>query len=327
MKLYAFAVREDEKQAFYEVAQKNNLDIELHSELLTAENISTLEQGSGVTTLGMTNYGKKELKLLAERGVNYLSTRTIGYNHIDIQAAKELGVHVCHAAYAPDGVADYTIMMILLCLRKYKQSLWRSQVNDYSLEGLQGREMRNLTIGVMGTGRIGATVIKDLSGFGCKILAYDVHKNPAVMPFATYVPLEEIYRSCDVITLHMPQLPETEHIINSESIAKMKKGVVLINCARGGLMDVKALINGIESEQIGALGLDCLENEEVVVHKNLKTEIFSNRDMAYLRQFKNVYHTQHMAFYTDAAVYSMVEYGVLGLVAMAQNKPWPTQLS
>jgi D-lactate dehydrogenase len=238
-----------------------------------------------------------------------------------------VGVHICHAAYAPDCVADYTVMMLLLCLRKYKQSLWRSQVNDYSLEGLQGREVRNLTVGVMGTGRIGATVIKDLSGFGCKILAYDTHENEAVKPYATYVTLDEIYRQCDVITLHMPQNAETEHIICDESIAKMKTGVVLINCARGGLMDVKALIRGIETEKIGALGLDCLENEEAVVHKDLKTEIISNPDMVYLRQFKNVYHTQHMAFYTQEAVYSMVEYGLLGLVAMSEGKKWPTQIS
>ena len=115
-------------------------------------------------------------------------------------------------------------------------------------------------------------------------------------------------------------------MINADTLSKMKKGVVLINCARGALTDVKALISGIESEHIGALGLDCMEYEEDIVHRDLKTDIFANRDMAYLRQFKNVIHTQHMAFYTDSAVKSMVDCGVHGLVEMSLKKNCATQL-
>lgn len=320
MKIYAFEVRDDEEEYFYGFAKEQGIEIELHPEVLTNELIPTLERGSGITVLGVRTYGREDLKLLKEQGILYLSTRTIGYNHIDVAAAKELGIHVCHAAYAPNGVADYTVMMILLCLRKYKQSLWRSQVNDYSLQGLQGRELKDLTVGVLGTGRIGAAVVKNLSGFGCRILAYDQRENEEVKPFATYVTLEEIYKQSDVITLHVPLFPQTQHIINDESIAKMKKGVVLINCARGGLMDINSLIRGIESEQIGALGLDCMETEEVILHMDRRTDIFKNREMAYLRQFKNVVHTQHMAFYTDSAVRSMVEHGVLGLLKMESGK-------
>lgn len=320
MKIYAFEVRGDEEAYFKNLAERYGLDIELHAEILTNEKISSLQPGSGITVLGLRTYEREDLKKLKEQGICYLSTRTIGYNHIDVAAAKELGVHVCHAAYAPNGVADYTVMMILLCLRKYKQSLWRSQVNDYSLQGLQGRELKDLTVGVIGTGRIGTTVIKNLFGFGCRILACDQAENEEAKKYATYVSLEEIYRQSDIITLHIPLFKETEHLINDESIAKMKKGVVLINCARGGLMDINSLIRGIEEEQIGALGLDCLETEEVILHMDRRMDIFSNREMAYLRQFKNVVHTQHMAFYTDAAVRSMVEYGVLGLVKMEEGK-------
>ena len=111
----------------------------------------------------------------------------LSQNHIDLVAAKELGISVCNAAYPPNGVADFTVMMILMCLRQYKQALWRGQVNDFSLQGLQGRDMNELTIGVMGTGRIGLQVLKNLSGFGCRLLAYDVYKNPEAEKFATYV--------------------------------------------------------------------------------------------------------------------------------------------
>ncbi|MDM8126059.1 NAD(P)-dependent oxidoreductase [Mediterraneibacter glycyrrhizinilyticus] len=146
-----------------------------------------------------------------------------------------------------------------------------------------GRELKDLTVGIIGTGQIGSTVIKELSGFGCRILAYNRHENPDVADLAEYVPLETLYQESDVIS-------------------------------------------SIESEQIGALGLDCIEYEEDIVHKDLHTDILSNRDMAYLRQFKNVIHTQHMAFYTDSAVKSMVYCGVLGLIEMADGKDCATQL-
>jgi len=181
-------------------------------------------------------------------------------------------------------------------------------------------------VGIIGTGQIGSTVIKELSGFGCRILAYNRHENPDVADLAEYVPLETLYQKSDVISLHLPLTPETHHMISAETLSRMKKGVVLVNCSRGALTDIKALISGIESEQIGALGLDCIEYEEDIVHKDLRTDILSNRDMAYLRQFKNVIHTQHMAFYTDSAVKSMVYCGVLGLIEMADGKSCATQL-
>lgn len=327
MKIYAFEVREDEKEFFDAIRKKYSLDLTLSPKILTAGDIPQLDEGAGISILGMGTYGPRELDLLKTRNIRFLSTRTVGYNHIDIAYASRAGIHVCNASYAPNCVADYTVMMILLCLRNYKQALWRTQVNDYSLGGLMGRELKDLTVGIMGTGKIGFAVIRNLSGFGCRLLAYDKYENPAVKQYAGYVSLDDIYRECDVISLHMPLLPDTYHIINEESIRKMKKGVVLINCARGSLMDIGSLIDNIESEHIGALGVDCLENEENIVHRNLKTDIFPNRDMAYLRQFKNVVHTQHMAFYTDSAVKSMVECGICGLLDMAAGKPCATQLS
>ena len=326
MKITAFEVRQDEVEYFHQYAETYQVEVELHSEILTPEMISTLTYGTALSILGQAHYGHEELEQLAKQGVRAISLRTIGYNQIDLDAAKKLGISVCNAAYAPNGVADYTVMMILLCLRKYKQALWRMQVNDYSLEGLLGREIKDLTIGVMGTGRIGANVIQDLSGFGCKILVYDQHPNEKVEDLVEYVPLDTLYAQSDVITLHMPLFPSTKHIINADSIAKMKDGVVIINCARGALADVQALIEGIESEKIGALGIDCIEQEENIVHRDRRTDIFSNKDMAYLRQFKNVVYTQHMAFYTDAAVQSMVECGVRSICQMLNGEPCATRL-
>ena len=326
MKIYAFEVRDDEIPYFQELSDQPGIELVLDSAGLTADKIPSLEKGSGISILGMYHYGPEELDLLRKQEIFWISTRTIGYNHIDTAYAEKIGIHVCNARYDPTGVADYTIMMILLCLRNYKQALWRTQVNDYSLSGLIGRELKDLTVGIIGTGSIGCTVIRELSGFGCRILAFSRHQNSEAQKYASYVSLETLYRESDIISLHVPLTPETRHMINRDSLARMKKGVILINCARGALMEMQALIGGIESEHIGALGLDCIEYEENIVHRDLKTDIFSNRDMAYLRQFKNVIHTQHMAFYTDSAVRSMVRCGVCELAGMAEGRPCATQL-
>lgn len=252
--------------------------------------------------------------------------RTVGYNHIDLKHAEKLGIQVCNAAYAPNGVADFTVMLLLMCLRNYKQAMWRGQVNDFSLQGLQGRELKDLTVGIVGTGRIGQQMMKNLSGFGCRMLCYDPHQSEAAAKLGENVVLDVLLQTCDIITLHMPLLPSTYHMINDETLAKMKDGVILLNCARGELADIEALIRGIESKKIGALGIDTLEGDEEIVHADHRTDILANRNWFYLHQFRNVIMTQHMAFYTDAAVTSMVRCGLEGICCMAEGRICPTKL-
>ena len=291
MKIAAYEVRRDEQKDFAFIAEKLGVELTETEDNLTLENIDTVNGAEGVTTLGRTRFDRALLTAVKERGVKYISTRTIGADHIDLTAAKELGLKVCNSNYAPNGVADYTVMLILLSLRKYKPALWRAQVNDYSLAGLQGRELRNLTVGILGTGKIGAAVIKNLSGFGCRILASDIRD-----------------------------------FVNAETIAKMKDGVTIINCARGELMNIPDMIRGIETQKIGALALDVFDKEDGIYHENRRDDILSNRDMAYLRQFPNVIMTQHMAFYTDAAVQSMVFCGIEGLCDFAKTGHTATEL-
>ncbi len=326
MRIAAFEVRPDEKKDFQEISAALGVEVVLHPEAADMTNVNLVEGCEGVSTLGMCRLNRELLDAWKAAGVRYISTRTIGYNHIDLEYAKKIGIRVCNAAYEPHGVADFTIMMILMSLRNYKQAFWRGKVNDFSLAGLQGREMKDLTIGVMGTGKIGTQVIRELTGFGCRILAYDVRENEAVKAYAEYVDLDTLYAESDVITLHMPLLPSTQYIINDESIAKMKDGVVLINCARGGLCNIESLITGIETEKIGALGMDTVEGEEDIIHADHRIDILANRNWFYLHQFRNVIMTQHMAFYTDAAVKSMVECGVAGIWQMAHGQACATEL-
>lgn len=326
MKIYVFDVRDDELESIEKQKEIIDEEIVIRRDSLDLETIDNLEEGSAVSVLGMLSFGEAEMKALAEKNIFYLSTRTIGYNHIDLDAARKYGVHVCNASYPPNGVADYTVMMMLLCLRGYKQALWRMQVNDFSLGGLMGKDLNELKVGIIGTGRIGTQVAKNLSGFGCEIVGYDPHPNDVFQSIGKYISLDELYKTCDIITLHVALNDSNHHMINEETISKMKKGVILINCARGPLMDLQALIKGIETEQIGALGLDTIETEEEIVHKDLKTDIFADRDLAYIKQFKNVVYTQHMAFYTDAAVRSMVEAGIAGLIKMIHKESFREQL-
>lgn len=327
MKIYAFEVRDDEVAYFKQLEKQLSLKITLTNELLTKQTLNLVSDYDAITILGQSQLDQEMLLKLQQHNIKYIATRTIGYNHIDIKTANQLGIKVCNANYPPTGVADYTIMLILLVIRNYKPALWRGQVYDYSLTGLCGREMDDLTIGIIGTGRIGATVIKKLSGFGCKILAYDNYTNPEVTKYATYCDLETIYQKCDVISLHVPLLDSTYHLINKDSIAKMKDGVILINCARGELMKIDDLIDAIENRKIGGLGLDTVETEEGLIHIDHRNDILNNRGIHYLRQFPNVVMTQHMAFYTDKAVKSMVVNAIEGIVLMATNGTYKTMIT
>ena len=326
MKLYLYEVREDEREIIESVAKELGVEISCSSDVPAPDNAQRLAGYDAVSVLGQGSISAGLLEKYSALGIKHLSTRTIGYNHIDLAAAKELGISVCNADYPPDGVADFTVMLILMCLRHYKQAMWRGQVNDFSLQGLQGRNMSSLTVGVLGAGRIGTQVLKNLSGFGCRLLAYNRRENAEAAKYARFVDMDTLFRECDVISLHLPLTPETKHIINAETIAKMKDGVIIVNCARGELTDIDALIDGIETLKIGALGMDTIEGEEGIIHLDHRTDILANRNVFYLHQFRNVVMTQHMAFYTQEAVASMVRCGVEGVFAMAETGTYRTKL-
>ena len=326
MKIKMYEVREDEKKAIERVAEELGADVSISSNILTPQEAESLRGIDGVSILGRTTVNKELLDGLKKAGVGYVSTRTVGYNHMDVAYAAEVGIRLCNANYPPYGVAEFTIMLMLLALRKYKPDMWRQGVNDYSLAGRQGREIRNMTVGVMGTGKIGRAVIKDLGGFGCRILAYDPYPAEDLKNTVEYVDGDTLLRTSDIITLHIPLMESTRHMINREAIAKMKTGVVIINASRGELTDIEALTEGIETEKIGALAMDVFEDENGIYHESRINDIIRNRKMAYIRQFPNVVLTQHMAFYTDANTDSMVECGIRGIVEMKEKGSCASEL-
>lgn len=325
MKITVYSCRSfDEKELFEKYGNKLGIELVLCPDGPDKEN-AYLAKGSECIDILTTKMTKELLKVFADYGVKYVATRTIGYDHIDIKAAKTLGMKVANAPYGPCGVADYTVMLILMTIRKMKRIMERTNIQDYTLKGIQGRELKDLTVGVIGTGRIGTTVLNNLSGFGCRRIAYDLFENEEVKAAGIpYVTLDEMWRQADVITLHTPLTEENFHMIDEEAISKMKDGVMLINTARGGLIDSQALISGIERGKIGGAGLDVVENEFELYYYDRKSDILNNRELAVLRGFPNVTVSHHMAFYTDDCVETVVRDSLLGCQCFVQGKenPW-----
>lgn len=325
MRILAYSHRSDETEYFKEFSRKYNVEVVLTEKkpnMESAELAKDFDCISIITTIIDADLVQKFHSL----GVKFISTRTIGYDHIELKKVKELGIHVGNATYSPNSVADYTIMLILMVIRKVKLIMEKSSIQDYSLNSVQGKELPNLTIGVLGTGRIGQTVIKHLSGFGCKILAYDIYENEEIKPFADYVSFNEILKSSDIITLHMPATDSNYHIINKESIKLMKNQVFIINTARGTLINTDDLIQGLESKKIAGAALDVIEHEANLYYNNLNGKVLNNKDLAILKSFPNVIVTPHTAFYTDQAVSDMVENSIKSCVLFMENRENPWQV-
>ncbi|WP_261852197.1 D-isomer specific 2-hydroxyacid dehydrogenase family protein [Clostridium folliculivorans] len=324
MKVCVFNYREfDEAQYFKKISEELGVELIICRETPTLSNIH-LSDGCDCISIITTPIDEMLIKKLNEMNIKMISTRTVGFDHINIKYAKELGIHVSNATYSPNGVADYAIMLMMMASRNMKRIMERGNIQDFSLQGLLGREFANMKIGIIGTGRIGETVIRHLSGFGNQILAYSLYENEEVKKYARYVSLDELLGESDIISLHTPVDDENYHMIDAKSISKMKDQVIIVNTARGALIDTKALLDGIESRKVGAAALDVIENEAGLCYNDLKSEVLNNRDLAVLKSYPNVIVTPHMAFYTNQDVQEMVYSSLKSCVLEVEGKenPW-----
>jgi D-specific alpha-keto acid dehydrogenase len=254
-----------------------------------------------------THVSDSTLLALSRAGVEYISTRSIGYNHINVSYAEGVGITVENVAYSPDSVADYTLMLMLMAVRNAKSIIRCVDVHDYRLNDVRGRELRDLTIGVVGTGRIGAAVMDRLRGFGCRILAFDSDpKTPA-----DYVPLDELLQLADVVTLHAPLTPDTHHLLDRERIELMKRGAYIVNTARGALLDTEALTEALESGRLGGAALDVLEGEEGIFYADCRNRRVEHTLLLRLQQLPTVLISPHTAYYTDHALSDIVENSIV----------------
>lgn len=318
-RIIAYGVRPDEADLLRQYAASMDLDIKSIPQKLTMDNIHEVAGYQAISTLATNTISRDILQRLGEMGIRYFALRSAGFDNVDLPAAAEYGIRVSHAMYSPNSVAEYTVLMILMCVRKMKQILLRNQAQDFTLPGNRGMELRNLTVGIVGTGRIGQKVVENLSGFGGTLLACDMHPQAGLASLVDYVPWPELLRRCDLITLHAPSTEATHHLINAESLQQMKTGVGLVNCSRGDLIDTEALVQALESGQVGAAALDVLEGELGIFHQDYRTRPIAHPYLARLQHMPNVVVTPHMAFYTDQAVQDMVEFALLSLVSYLET--------
>lgn len=323
MKIFAYSFREFDEKPFWDKLIKDfNAEYDYSTEYPNPDNVH-LAAGYDAISATPCNLDADMLERFYAVGVRYIATRSIGFDHIDLKKAKELGMGVCHVSYAPQTVADYSIMLMLMCCRNICHILERSKVQDYSLKGKMGKDLSDCTVGIIGTGQIGKTVIKHLSAFGCKMLAYDIYPNEEVKNYAKYVSLEELYQNSDIITLHTPATSDNYHMLNEQAFEQMKRGVIVVNTARGTLIDTDALINAIEQGKIGHVALDVLEKEDGLYYANRMGDAIANRQMAVLKSFPNVILSPHTAFYTEKVVWDMAYKSIKGVQDMMRHNENP----
>ena len=326
MKIMFYALRPFDEQQYCEPYKaRYGIDYTGTPDVPRPDNLH-LAEGCDAVSTNPCEIRPEYLQTWAEMGVKYLPCRSIGYDHIPLDTAKKLGLRISHSHYPPEGVANYAIMLMLMCTRKMNQTMLRAAAQDYTLPGKMGKDLSNCTVGVIGTGKIGRTVIAHLQGFGCKILAYDLYQSDEVAQMAEYVPLDELYARSDVITLHTNATAENHHLINAESLAKMKDGVLIVNTARGALIDEEALIAALESGKVGGAGLDVVEEENDLVYFNRAGAALPHRTMNILRSMPNVIVSPHNAFYTDVNVASMVRSGFEELTDFAAGRSNPCEV-
>ena len=316
VKVFFYTLRPyDEQGIVEELAKQYGIEYGYTEVYPTMEN-AQLAAGCDAVSVTPCDMSAPMLQRFHDLGVKAICCRSIGYDHIDLEKARELGMKISNADYPPEGVANFAIMLMLMSLRKAGHILKRGEAQDYS----------HCTVGVIGTGRIGQTVLKHLSGFGCRLLAYDLYQSEEVKKIAEYVPLDTLFAESDVITLHTNATAENHHLINAESLAKMKDGVLIVNTARGALIDEEALIAALESGKVGGAGLDVVEEENDLVYFNRAGAALPHRTMNILRSMPNVIVSPHNAFYTDVNVASMVRSGFEELTDFVAGRSNPCEV-
>jgi D-specific alpha-keto acid dehydrogenase len=292
----------DEAELFCALAPRYGARVTIVDEPVSEGNISAAFGSRCVSVGHRARVSNRTLFALRTAGVEYVSTRSVGQDHLDVRYAVRLGLTVGTVAYSPDSVADYTLMLVLMGVRHAAATLRRTDAHDYRLDR-RGRELRDLTVGIVGTGRIGTAVIDRLAGFGCRVLAHDPHTTADV----EYVALEDLLRHSDVVTLHAPLTAHSHHLLDRRRIAQMKPGALLVNTARGALVDTAALVDALESGRLGGAALDVVEGEEGVFYADRREQPVGSDLLQRLHRLPNVVVSPHTAYYTDHALHDVVE--------------------
>ena len=270
------------------------------------------------------------LKRLASGGTRLVALRAAGYNNVDLDAAAALGLAVVRVpAYSPHAVAEFTVGLLLALDRRIPRAWARVRENNFALDGLLGHDLWGKTIGIVGTGRIGALVARALRlGFGCTVLAHDRWQDPELLAMGVvYTEIDDLVARADVISLHCPLTPETRHVIDAAAIERAKPGVILLNTSRGALIDAEAIIVGLKSGKIGGVALDVYEQEADLFFEDLSNEIIQDDVFQRLLTFPNVLVTGHQAFFTEEALSAIAATTLANIAEEEAGRPSPNRVS
>lgn len=274
-----------------------------------------------------SDIGKETLEILYEKGVKLVLLRCAGFNNVDISTAKNLGIRVMRVpGYSPEAVAEHAMALALACNRRLYKAYNKVRENDFSLNGLMGINFHEKTAGIIGTGKIGAAMCRICRGFGMKILAYDVYQNPDLKDFVEYVSLDTLLTRSDLISLHCPLMDSTYHMINIDTIRKMKDGVIFVNTSRGALVKTDDLIEGIRLLKFGGVGLDVYEEEAGNVFEDRSEEILKTSITSRLLSFPNVMITSHQGFFTREALSAIAQTTLQNALDYLADKPSPNEV-
>ncbi|MEL6553795.1 MAG: 2-hydroxyacid dehydrogenase [Cyanobacteria bacterium J06621_11] len=304
MKIAFFSAKSYDQKSFNLANQDYSHDLTFFEPRLTVKTIALAAGFPAVCVFINDELDAATLRELAANGTELIAMRCAGYNNVDLAVAQELKLTVVRVpAYSPYAVAEHAAGLILMLNRKLYKAYNRVREDNFELKGLLGFDLHNKTVGVIGTGKIGECFARIMNGFGCKLLAYDIQENVSMLEMgAKYVDLSTLLGSADVISLHCPLLPDTYHLINSDSIQQLKPGAMLINTSRGGLIDTDAAIEGLKSGKIGYLGIDVYEDEGSLFFQDLSDTIIQDDTFQLLQSFSNVVVTAHQAFFTQEAI-------------------------
>ena len=321
MRILFYDTKSYDKESF-ENKRKEYQDIQieyLKSEL--SPNTAKLAKGyDAICAFVSSDVGTQTIEVLHGCGVKLILMRCAGFNNVDIEKAKACGIKVMRVpGYSPEAVAEHAMALALAANRRIHKAYVRVRENDFSLGGMLGFNFYEKTAGIVGTGKIGAAMARICHGFGMKVIAYDLYPNPS-LDFVTYVSMDELLAQSDLISLHCPLMDETYHLINKETIRKMKDGVILVNTSRGGLVKTEDLIEGLRARKFFAVGLDVYEEEKKNVFEDRSDEIMESSVTARLLSFPNVVITSHQGFFTQEALEAISETTLNNAVAFENGE-------
>lgn len=323
MQVAIFSARNYEQTLLEQLNKKHGFELEYFEEPLGPRTAALAAGFPAVIVFVNDRVDRRVLQRLAGGGTKLVATRSTGFNHIDLEAGQEFGVTIARVTdYSPNSVAEFAVGLLLALNRKIHRAYNRTREGNFELDGLMGMDLAGRTVGVIGTGKIGRVFARIMVGFGCKVLGFDVYHAPEFEKIGgEYVAIDELESEADVISLHCPLTPQTQHIVNERSLERMKRGALLVNTSRGGLVDTEAAVEALKSGQLGGLAIDVYEQEEGLFFRDLSNTIIPDDVIQRLVAFPNVILTGHQAFLTREALDTILETTLGNVADFAAGRP------